>query len=94
MLILNIYSFSQFYDLILVCAKMLLLCDLFCKRKSELTREERNEIILYANSRVPILVTQVLKFFQAIKRTFSGMTPAQRQEIAMFLVPEVKNILN
>lgn len=81
-------------DTAVVCAKMLLLCDLFCKRKSELTREERNEIILYANSRVPILVTQVLKFFQAIKRTFSGMTPAQRQEIAMFLVPEIESIFD
>ena len=70
-------------------AKLLLLCELFTKRKSELSRSERHEIIMYAKSRLPIFLAQLVKFLQAFKNTFSAMSSAQRQEVAAFLVPEV-----
>ncbi|KAJ8954724.1 hypothetical protein NQ318_011417 [Aromia moschata] len=74
--------------------KLLLLCDLFTKRKNELSKNERHEIIRYAKSRLPIFLTQLTQFLQALKNTFSSMTPAQRVEIAIFLVPEIEVILD
>ncbi|CAH1375656.1 unnamed protein product [Tenebrio molitor] len=75
-------------------AKLLLLCDLFTKRKNELTREERHEIICYAKSRLPIFLMQLQRFLQALKVTFSSMSVAQRFEVATFLVPEIEIILD
>lgn len=69
--------------------KLLLLCDLFTKRRNELSREERHEIIRYAKSRLPIFLMQLQRFLQALKNTFSSMSAAQRLEVATFLVPEV-----
>ncbi|KAG5890631.1 hypothetical protein JTB14_020335 [Gonioctena quinquepunctata] len=74
-------------------AKLLLLCDLFSKRKNELTRYERHEIIRYAKSRLPIFLTQLMRFLQVLKNTFSSMSSAKRLEIATFLEPEVEVIL-
>lgn len=72
-----------------VGAKLLLLCDLFTKRKGELSREERHEIIRYARSRLPIFMSQLHRFLQAVKATFSNMSATQRHEVATYLVPEV-----
>ncbi|XP_017785530.1 PREDICTED: uncharacterized protein LOC108568763 isoform X2 [Nicrophorus vespilloides] len=74
-------------------SKLLLLCDLFTKRKNELTRSERHEIIIYAKSRLPIFVSQLLKFLQVFKCTFSAMTSLQRLEVCSYLVPEIEVIL-
>ncbi|KAF2897714.1 hypothetical protein ILUMI_08461 [Ignelater luminosus] len=81
-------------DAAVVGAKLLLLCDLFTKRKNELSREERHEIIRYAKSRLPIFMTQLHKFLQAVKSTFSSMTALQRNEVATYLVPEIEVILD
>lgn len=70
--------------------KLVLLCDLFTKRKNELSKEERHEIIRYAKSRLPIFLLQLQRFLEALKNTFGLMSAAQRLEIATFLVPEVK----
>ncbi|GFG38681.1 hypothetical protein Cfor_08266 [Coptotermes formosanus] len=74
--------------------KLLLLCDLFTKRKTELSHEERHEIIRYAKSRLPIFMSQLHRFLQGVKSTFSSMSPSQRQEVATYLVPEIETILD
>ncbi|XP_067013462.1 uncharacterized protein [Anabrus simplex] len=74
--------------------KLLLLCDLFTKRKAELSREERHEIIKYAKSRLPVFMNQLHRFLQGVKSTFSSMSPSQRQEVATYLVPEIETILD
>lgn len=81
-------------DAAVVGAKLLLLCDLFTKRKNELSREERHEIIRYAKSRLPIFMTQLHKFLHAVKNTFGSMTALQRNEVATYLVPEIEVILD
>lgn len=45
------------------CAKLLILCDLFSRRKGELSREERHEIIKYAKSRLVLKVCHCLILF-------------------------------
>lgn len=80
-------------EMAVAAAKLLLFCDLFTRRKSELTREERLEIITYAKSRTPIFMNQVVRFLHALKVTFSSMSTGQRQEVATYLVPEVNHYL-
>ncbi|XP_039292547.1 uncharacterized protein LOC111055920 [Nilaparvata lugens] len=72
--------------------KLLVLCDLFSKRKSELTSEQRHEIIRYAKSRLPVFMGQLRRFLVGIKATFSSLSPTQSQEIATYLVPEIEKI--
>ncbi|XP_074026270.1 uncharacterized protein isoform X2 [Leptinotarsa decemlineata] len=75
-------------------AKLLLLCDVFSKRKKELTRYERHEIIRYAKSRFPVFLTQLTRFTKVLKNTLNSLSPAQRMDIATFLVPEIEIILD
>lgn len=75
-------------------SKLLLLCDLYTKRKDELSREEGHEIIRYAKSRIPIFMNQLERFLQGVKSTFSSLLPSQRQEVACYLVPEIETILD
>ncbi|XP_064635771.1 uncharacterized protein LOC135492948 isoform X2 [Lineus longissimus] len=75
------------------CAKLLILCDLFSRRKGELSREERHEIIKYAKSRIPVFMNQLLRFLDVCKRHASTLTASQRQEMATYLVPEIEAAL-
>ncbi|XP_025828986.1 uncharacterized protein LOC108743837 [Agrilus planipennis] len=81
-------------DAAVAAVKLLLLCDLFTKRKGELSKEERHEIIQYAKSRLPIFMSQLQNFLHIVKSTFNGMTSTQRHEIAAYIVPEVEVILD
>lgn len=89
----NIIMFTKwkvnFFFIFSAGVKLLVLCDLFMQRKGELTREQRHEIIRYAKSRLPIFMSQLHRFLVGLKSTLSSMSPAQRQEIATYLVPEV-----
>ncbi|XP_041365007.1 uncharacterized protein LOC121380244 [Gigantopelta aegis] len=72
------------------CAKLLILCDLFSKRKGELSREERHEIMKYAKSRLPIFMNQLHRFLEVCKEHADQLSVAQREEIANYLVPELE----
>ncbi|XP_046382195.1 uncharacterized protein LOC124153093 [Haliotis rufescens] len=76
------------------CAKLLILCDLFSKRKGELSREERHEIMKYAKSRLPVFMNQLHKFLEVIKQHTSSLTAPQRNDIATYLVPELETTLD
>lgn len=70
--------------------KFVLLCHLITTRKSDLTGDERLEIIRYAKSRLPMFLKQLHQLMKTVKATFNGMTSMQRLDIATFVVPEVK----
>ncbi|XP_071813633.1 uncharacterized protein [Apostichopus japonicus] len=76
-------------------AKCVLICDLFSRRKNDLSRQERHEIIKYAKSRIPIFLKQLQTFLEAfyskLRNIFSDkLSPVQRHEVAAYLVPEMK----
>lgn len=75
-------------------AKLLILCDLFSRRKNELSREERHEIIKYCKSRLPIFMNQLHKLLDVIKQSFGNLKAGERQEIASYLVPEIEATLD
>ncbi|XP_064478607.1 uncharacterized protein LOC135391955 isoform X2 [Ornithodoros turicata] len=75
------------------CSKLLLLCHLFSKQKSELSREERHEIIKYCVSRLPTFMNQLQRLLEAIKKTFGNYLGAERAVLAAYLVPEIESSL-
>lgn len=78
------------YVMVKAGSKLLLLCDVYMKRKTELSRDQRHEIIRYAKSRLPVFMSQLHRFLSGLKSTLSSMNSAQRLEVATYLVPEVK----
>ncbi|XP_045474802.1 uncharacterized protein LOC123680773 [Harmonia axyridis] len=74
--------------------KLIELCDLYNKKKPELTKKEQYTIILYGKSRFFILVAQVTQFLEILRESYGSMSPYQKNEIATFLVPEVSGILD
>ncbi|XP_054724628.1 uncharacterized protein LOC129234620 [Uloborus diversus] len=74
--------------------KMLILCDLFSKRKNELSRDERHEIIKYCKSRLPIFMNQLYRLLDVIKISFSNLSAIERMEIASYFVPEIEDTLD
>ncbi|XP_052763261.1 uncharacterized protein LOC128205559 isoform X2 [Mya arenaria] len=71
-------------------SKLLVLCDLFSRRKAELSREERNDIIKYARSRIPVFLRQWLELLEECKGQLGNLTPQQRHDLATYLVPEIE----
>ena len=70
-------------------AKLLLLCDLFAKRKCQLSRQERHHIMKEARSHMPLFLKQLHKFLLVAKQQSQTLTAQQRYDVASYLVPEV-----
>ncbi|KAK3592425.1 hypothetical protein CHS0354_036055 [Potamilus streckersoni] len=75
-------------------SKLLMMCDLFSRRKGELSREERHDIIKYTRSRIPFFLSQLEKFLEVCKKHTSAMSVDERHEIATYLVPEIESSLD
>ncbi|XP_014665386.1 PREDICTED: uncharacterized protein LOC106807533 [Priapulus caudatus] len=75
-------------------AKLLILCDLFSRKKGELSRQERHEIIKYAKCRLPIFMSQLHTFLEVCKQHCNSLSAHQRHEIAAYLVPEIDTTLD
>ncbi|CAL1539140.1 unnamed protein product [Lymnaea stagnalis] len=78
----------------IACAKLVIMCDLFSKRKYELSREERYEIMKYVKSRIPVFMKQLLTLLTTIKAHLQALTQPQRMDISAYLVPEMETILD
>ncbi|XP_074647658.1 uncharacterized protein LOC141903440 isoform X2 [Tubulanus polymorphus] len=74
-------------------AKFLILCDLFTRKKAQLSRDERNDIIRYSKSRIPVFMNQLLKLISVCKQHARSLSASQRYELATYLVPEIENTL-
>jgi hypothetical protein len=70
-------------------AKLLLLCDLFAKRKCQLSRQERHEIMKQAKAHMPVFLKQLHRFLTVLRQQSQNMTAQQRYDVASYLIPEV-----
>uniref|UniRef100_A0A1L8DML4 BTB domain-containing protein n=1 Tax=Nyssomyia neivai TaxID=330878 RepID=A0A1L8DML4_9DIPT len=71
-------------------AKILQFCNIFVKDATNITRQQRHEIIKFARSRMPIFVSQIHQLLKNIYEVLSRMTPEKRNELATFLVPHIE----
>ncbi|RMX49172.1 hypothetical protein pdam_00021260 [Pocillopora damicornis] len=69
--------------------KFVLLCDIFTKHKSDLSREERQDIIQHCWKRLPCFVELVEKFLTVFQGALSGLSESEREDMALHLIPEV-----
>lgn len=72
--------------------KFVLLCDIFTKHKSDLSREERQEIIQHCRKRLPSFVELVEKFLIIFQGALSGLNDSEKEEMAVSLIPEIEKI--
>jgi len=72
--------------------KVVLLCDIFTKHKSDLSREERQEIIQHCRKRLPCFVELVEKFLTILQATLSGFSTSMKEEVALSLIPEIEKM--
>lgn len=80
-------------DLIVVAVKFVLFCVYFNKKKTDLSRDERHNIIRYARQRCPIFFNQMQKLFLALKSSLGSLNNIERQIVAAYLVPEIEAFL-
>lgn len=72
--------------------KFVLLCDIFTKHKSDLSREERQDIIQHCWKRLPCFVELVEKFLTVFQGALSGLSESEREDMALHLIPEIEKI--
>ncbi|KAL9955418.1 hypothetical protein ACROYT_G036744 [Oculina patagonica] len=72
--------------------KFVLLCDIFTKHKSDLSREERQEIIQHCRKRLPSFVELVEKFLVIFQGALSGLSDSEKEEMALCLIPEIEKM--
>lgn len=69
---------------------MLQFCNIFIKDATHLARIQKNEIVKYIRTRIPIFITQIQQLLQNILSVFVGLSYEERTDLVMFLVPKVK----
>ncbi|XP_071488165.1 uncharacterized protein [Diadema antillarum] len=75
--------------------KFLMVCDVFQKRKGEMSKNERHEVMKYVKSRLPRFVEQLYKFFENFREQLTrDVSPSQKQDVAVYLVPEMERSLD
>lgn len=72
--------------------KFVLICDIFTKHKSDLSRDERQEIIQSCRKRLPYFVELVGKFLSIVQSALSGLSNSEKEEIALYLKPEIEKV--
>jgi hypothetical protein len=66
---------------------------LYGEEAPKLQRNERLEILRYAKTRLPIFLTQFVGLLRNIKSDFSTVKPAERNDIAAHVAPEIEILL-
>lgn len=60
------------------------------KEASNISRQQRHEIIKFARSRMPILASQIHQLLKNIYDVLSRLSPEKKSELATFLVPHIE----
>uniref|UniRef100_A0A1I8PSK8 BTB domain-containing protein n=1 Tax=Stomoxys calcitrans TaxID=35570 RepID=A0A1I8PSK8_STOCA len=75
------------------CAKILQFCNIFIKDAADIARYQKNEIIKYVRTRIPIFMSQLHQLLRNILNVFLSLTPEEKDELANYLVPEIEKTL-
>lgn len=68
---------------------MLQFCNIFIRDASDITRYQKNEIIKYVRTRIPIFMSQIHQLLRNILNVFTSLTAEEKAELVNYLVPEV-----
>jgi len=73
-----------------LCAKVLQFCNIFITDATHMTRYQKNEIVKYVRTRIPIFMSQVQQLLQNVLGVFVGLSVDEKAELVNYLVPEVR----
>lgn len=76
-------------ELSIGCALFLKLSQIFSKDTTILNRYQRNEIIKFIKTRIPIFISQIHQLLQNILIIFKSLQQEEKDELVIYLVPEV-----
>lgn len=72
---------------------MLQFCNIFIKDATHLARVQKNEIVKYVRTRIPVFMTQTQQLLHNVLSVFVGLNNDEKAELVNYLVPKVKNII-
>ncbi|XP_067637275.1 uncharacterized protein [Eurosta solidaginis] len=72
------------------CAKVLQFCNIFIRDATDITRYQKNEIIKYVRTRVPIFMSQIHQLLCNILNVFISLSAEEKAELVHYLVPEIE----
>uniref|UniRef100_W8BR21 TD and POZ domain-containing protein 4 n=1 Tax=Ceratitis capitata TaxID=7213 RepID=W8BR21_CERCA len=75
------------------CAKVLQFCNIFIRDAADITRYQKNEIIKYVRTRVPIFMSQIHQLLRNILNVFLSLTGEEKADLVNYLVPEIGSAL-
>lgn len=75
------------------CAKVLQFCNIFIRDASDITRYQKNEIIKYVRTRIPIFMSQIHQLLRNILNVFTSLSAEEKAELVNYLVPEIESAL-
>lgn len=65
------------------------LCVTFTRHKSDLTSEERREVVTYFRARLPIFVSQIYRLLKCFRNVIGSLSASQTFVLASYIAPEV-----
>ncbi|EDV99855.1 uncharacterized protein LOC6565226 [Drosophila grimshawi] len=75
------------------CAKVLQFCNIFIKDATHLARYQKNEIVKYVRTRIPIFISQVQQLLRNTRGVFVGLSIDEKEVLVNYLVPEIESTL-
>ncbi|XP_001354378.1 uncharacterized protein [Drosophila pseudoobscura] len=75
------------------CAKVLQFCNIFITDATHMTRYQKNEIVKYIRTRIPIFMSQIQQLLRNVLGVFVGLTVEEKAELVNYLVPEIESTL-
>ncbi|XP_052855751.1 uncharacterized protein LOC128264356 isoform X2 [Drosophila gunungcola] len=75
------------------CAKVLQFCNIFITDATHMTRYQKNEIVKYIRTRIPIFMSQVQQLLRNVLGVFVGLSVDEKAELVNYLVPEIESTL-
>lgn len=72
---------------------MLQFCNIFIKDATHLARVQKNEIVKYVRTRIPVFMTQTQQLLHNVLSVFVGLNNDEKAELVNYLVPKVNNII-
>ncbi|KAH8356558.1 hypothetical protein KR200_002862 [Drosophila serrata] len=75
------------------CAKVLQFCNIFITDATHMTRYQKNEIVKYIRTRIPIFMSQTQQLLRNVLGVFVGLSVDEKAELVNYLVPEIESTL-
>ncbi|EDV33759.1 uncharacterized protein Dana_GF19133 [Drosophila ananassae] len=75
------------------CAKVLQFCNIFITDATHMTRYQKNEIVKYIRTRIPIFMSQIQQLLRNVLGVFVGLSVDEKAELVTYLVPEIESTL-